>query len=84
MSLLRTRIVQQAELAKAEEAKSRAEAIIAKSKGATVKVIHEVFPGVSVAINGNPAKVKEIQNAVEFQEQSGHVVMVSMRGELVS
>lgn len=84
MSLLRTRIVQQAELAKAEEAKSRAEAIIAKSKGATVRVIHEVFPGVSVAINGNLAKVKEIQNAVEFQEQSGYVVMVSMRGELVS
>lgn len=83
MSLLRTRIVQQAELAKAEEAKSRVESIMAKSKDASVRVIHEVFPGVSVSINGNMVKVKDIQNAVEFQEQSGHVVMVSMRDELV-
>lgn len=83
MSLLRTRIVKQAELAKAEEAKSRVDAIMAKSKGATVRVIHHVFPGVHVSIDGNTAKVKDQQSSVEFREMSGNVVMVSMRGELV-
>lgn len=83
MALLRTRIVQQAELAKAEDAKNRVEAIIAKSKGATIRVVHDVFPGVSVGIDGNMIKVKESQKAVEFKEMSGHIVMISMRGELV-
>lgn len=83
VALMRTRIMKQAEVAKSKEAQDRLKGIIEGAKGATVRVLNEVHPGVKVSVNTSTAKLKDYQKSVQFEEQSGNVVMVSLKGELV-
>jgi hypothetical protein len=83
VSLLRARITKQAELSKAGEELGRIEAIMDRSKNATVRVLKTVYPGVSVEINGFINNMKEEQTSVEFKEKQGSVIMLGMSGSLV-
>lgn len=83
VALMRTRIMKQAEIAKGKEEQERLKAIFDGARGATVRVINEVHPGVRVSINTSTANLKDFQKSVQFEEQAGNVVMVSLKGELV-
>lgn len=83
VSLLRTRISKQADIASDTEELIRLNGIIENSQGASVKVIHSVFPGVTVSINDSKVTVKNKQKSVEFIERNEKVVMLSMAGSLV-
>jgi uncharacterized protein (DUF342 family) len=83
VSLLRARITKQAELAKSSEELGRVESIMERSRDASVRVTKTVYPGVAVEINGFTNNMKEEQNAVEFREKQGNVVMFGMSDTLV-
>lgn len=83
VALLRTRIIKQADVAKAREEQARLKGIMEHAKGATVRVMNVVYPGVRVSVNTSTAKLKDFQNSVEFTERMGKVVMVSLQDEVV-
>lgn len=83
VALLRTRIAKQADLASYREEMSKIEAIMERSRGASVKVYDKVYPGVKVHINDLHAKVKEYQESVEFVVRSDKLVMMSIAKEIV-
>lgn len=81
-SLLRTKIVKQADLATHTQQLNRMNDVIRNAQGASVRVIRDVHAGVVVGINDSMVTVKETQTSVEFRERDDKVVMFSMRGEL--
>ena len=78
VALLRARIAKQAELAKRKEEMNHLQLIINKSKGATVKVIHTVYPGVEVAINDAKIRIPSANKGVEFILRNEKVAMVAL------
>lgn len=78
IALLRTRITKQAEVSKAKEEMNWVQGIIDKSKGATVKVIHTVYPGVDVAINDAKIRVPAANKGVEFILRNEKVAMIAL------
>jgi hypothetical protein len=84
IALLRARIAKQAELAKCREELGRVESIMERSRDASIRVTKNVYPGVSVEINGFTNNIKEEQASVEFREKQGSVIMLGMAGSLVS
>ena len=82
-SLLRTRIVKQADLATHTQALNNMSKIIDAAHGASVKVMHDVYVGVTVGINDAVHVVKENQQAVSFFERDARIVMFSMKDEMV-
>ena len=78
VALLRARIAKQAELAKRKEEMNHLQLIIDKSKGATVKVIHTVYPGVEVAINDAKIRIPSANKGVEFILRNGKVAMFAL------
>jgi hypothetical protein len=83
VSLLRARIAKQAELSKSNEELGRVESIMERSRNASVRVTKTVYPGVAVEINGFTNNLKEEQNAVEFKEKQGNIVMFGMSDSMV-
>lgn len=84
VGLLRARISRQAEMAKAKEERERLRKIIEGAKGATVRVISDVYPGVRVTVNTSMVRLQEKQKSVEFVERSGKVIMCGIGKELVN
>ena len=82
-SLLRTKIVKQAEMAGHTQQLNDMNVVVEHAKGATVKVIQDVYSGVVIGINDSVHQVEEQQKSVTFVERDGNVVMYSMKGELV-
>ncbi len=82
-SLLRTKIVKQADLATHTQQLNRMRQVVEAAQGAGIKVLHDVYMGVIVGINDAVHTVKENQNAVAFFERDSRVVMFSMRDEMV-
>ena len=82
-SLLRTRIVKQADLATHNQSLNNMSKIVEAAHGASVKVLHKVYTGVTIGINDAILQVQDQQEAVSFFERDGHIVMFSMRDELV-
>ena len=78
VALLRARISKQAESAKLKEEMSQLQLIIDKSKGATVKVIHTVYPGVEVVINDSKIKIPAANKGVEFILRNEKVAMIAL------
>lgn len=78
VSLLRARIAKKAELATVSEELNRINQILARSKGATIKVLHDVYPGVQIAIDDCKVNVKEKQKCIEFRLRRGSIIMESM------
>ena len=82
-SLLRTKIVKQAELASHTQQLNEMNSVVEHAKGATINVIQDVYNGVVVGINDSVHQVNEQQSSVSFMERDGNIVMFSMKGELV-
>lgn len=78
VALLRARISKQAESARLKEEMSQLQLIIDKSKGATVKVIHTVYPGVEVVINDSKIKIPAANTGVEFILRNEKVAMIAL------
>jgi len=82
-SLLRTKIVKQAEVASHTQQLNEMNYIVECARSAAVKVLHDVHSGVIIGINDSLHQVKEQQSAVAYVEREGRVVMYSVRDELV-
>lgn len=82
-ALLRTKIVKQADLASHTQALKNMSKIVEVAQGASIKVLHNVYIGVTVGINDAVLQMKEDQQSVAFFERDGHIVMFSMKDELV-
>ncbi|MBQ8519485.1 MAG: DUF342 domain-containing protein [Agathobacter sp.] len=82
-SLLRTKIVKQAELASHTQQLNEMNAVVESAHGASINVIQDVYTGVVIGINDALHQVKEQQTSVAFFEREGRVVMFSMKDELV-
>jgi len=82
-SLLRTKIVKQAELASHTQQLNEMNAVVESAHGASINVIQDVYTGVIIGINDALHQVKEQQSSVAFFERDGRVVMFSMKDELV-
>ena len=82
-SLLRTKIVKQAELASHTQQLNEMNSVVESAQGASINVIQDVYTGVMVGINDSLHQVKEQQTSVSFFERDGKIVMFSMKDELV-
>ncbi len=82
-SLLRTKIVKQADLATHTQQLNRMNQVVVSAHGASVKCLHDVYAGVTVGINDAVVTLKEDQKTVAFFERDSRVVMFSMRDEVV-
>ena len=82
-ALLRTKIVKQADLATHTQALNNMSKIVEAAHGASVKVLHDVYTGVTVGINDAVLHMKENQQSVSFFERDGRIVMFSMKDDLV-
>lgn len=82
-SLLRTKIVKQADLAAHMQQLNYMNEIVENAQGASVKALHDVHSGVTVGINDAVLRIKEYQYAVAFHEKDNKILMLSMRDELV-
>ena len=83
VSLLRTKIVKQAEVATHTQQLAEMNDVIECAKGASINVLQEVYNGVTVGINDALHQVKEQQSSVSFFERDGKIVMFSLKDELV-
>lgn len=81
-SLLRTKIVKQADLATHTQQLNRMSEVLRNAQGASVKVIRNVYNGVVIGINDANVIVKEDQSTVAFFERNSRVVMFSMKDEI--
>lgn len=82
-SLLRTKIVKQAEIASHIQQLNKMKQIVENAQGASINVFHSVHPGVVIGINDALHNVEDRQECVSFFEREGHVVMFSLKGEMV-
>ena len=81
-SLLRTKIVKQADLATHTQQLNYMNNVVENAKGASVKVVRNVYNGVIIGINDSTVTVKENQSTVAFFERNNKVVMFSMKDEI--
>lgn len=82
-SLLRTKIMKQAELATHTQQLNEMNTVVECAQGASINVIQDVYTGVIIGINDALHQVKEQQTSVAFFEREGRVVMFSLKEELV-
>lgn len=82
-SLLRTKIVKQADLAAHIQQLNYMSDIVDNAHGACVKVIQHIHNGVTIGINDAVVHVKEYQNSVVFYERDSKIVMFSLKDEVV-
>lgn len=82
-SLLRTKIVKQADLASHTQQLNEMNEVVQNAQGASINVIQDVHPGVIIGINDVMHQVNEKQASVAYFERDGKVVMFSLKEELV-
>lgn len=82
VALLRTRIMKQAEQTTYRDELARINSIIDRSRGSTVKVYRNVYPGVEVHINELNLRIPTRQTSVEFIERNSKILPVSIAGEM--
>ena len=82
VALLRTRIMKQAEQTTYRDELARINSIIERSRGSTVKVYRNVYPGVEVHINELNLRIPTRQTSVEFIERNSKILPVSIAGEM--
>lgn len=82
-ALLRTKIVKQADLTNHTQALNNMSKLVEAAHGASIKVLHDVYTGVTVGINDAVLQIKENQQSVSFFERDSRVVMFSMKDDLV-
>ena len=82
-SLLRTKIIKQADLVAHTQQLNYMTDIIKNAHGATVKVLRDVHGGVTIGINDSVVNLKDYQRSVAFHEREGKIVMFSMKDEIL-
>ena len=82
-SLLRTKIVKQAEVASHTQQLEEMNEVVKNAQGASIIVIQDVFSGVIVGVNDAMHQVNEKQTSVSFFERDGKVVMFSLKDDFV-
>lgn len=82
-SLLRTKIVKQADLAAHIQQLNYMSDIVENAHGASVRVIQNIHNGVTIGINDAVLHVKEDQSSVAFHERDSKIVMFSLKGEVI-
>uniref|UniRef100_UPI00405757CA DUF342 domain-containing protein n=1 Tax=Agathobacter sp. TaxID=2021311 RepID=UPI00405757CA len=82
-SLLRTKILKQADLAAYKQQLSQLQPLLECAHGASVRVLHAAHPGVVIGINDSVLNVDEERESVAFVERDAKIVMYSLKGELV-
>lgn len=82
-SLLRTKIVKQADLAAHMQQLNYMTDIVKNAHGASVKVLRDVHSGVTIGINDAFLHLKDYQRSVAFHEREGKIVMFSMKDEVL-
>ena len=82
-SLLRTKIVKQAEVASHTQQLNDMNEVVKNAQGASINVIQDVHSGVIVGVNDALHQVNEKQTSVAFFERDGKVVMFSLKEDLV-
>ena len=82
-SLLRTKIVKQADLATHTQQMNKMIEVVENANGACVEVVQFVHPGVIIGINDSVHQMEEIEQCIAFREKEGNVVMYSMKGDMV-
>ena len=53
------------------------------AQGASVKVLHHVYPGVTIGVNDSIHHIIDEQQSVSFFERDGRIVMFSIKDDLV-
>lgn len=82
-SLLRTKIVKQADLATHTQQLNNMQTVVENAHGACVKVYKDIYAGVTIGINDANVVLKEDQQSVSFFERDSRVVMFSVKDELI-
>lgn len=80
IALLRTKMTKQAEIATDSKELDRLNAIVERGKGATVRVVRDVYPGTTVCIDQSMLLVKDVQTSIEFVKRQGNVIMTGLEG----
>ena len=83
MALLRIRMTKQAECASLQKKIDRLNGIAERARGAAVRVLHEVNPGITVTVDSSMLQVKDMHKSVKFIKRKENVVMISIADELV-
>ncbi len=78
VTLLRTKIVKQADLAAAQEEMNKLEYIVESAQGADIRVANKIYPGCRVFVNDLNVRVKDVQKHCVFTIQTGKLVMLEM------
>ena len=76
---MRTKIKTQSELKKCQLDLDNLENLKLRSNNATVTVVRNVYPGVSVTIGTEVANIKELISTVQFKIQNKKIVIYSMK-----
>ncbi|SFG15279.1 hypothetical protein SAMN04487761_10617 [Lachnospiraceae bacterium C7] len=79
VALVRAKVAKQAELAVRQEKVSHVHSLLERAKGANIKVMNQVFPGVQIAIDSNIMPIKSKNSYVKFIiNEENILVMVPM------
>lgn len=81
VSLLRTKIVKQADLGSAQDELSKLMCVAENAKDALIRIYKDVYPGVTVYINDQKKKITEQQRQVEFEVSSGKLRMYQIEDD---
>lgn len=82
-SLLRTKIVKQADVASHTQQLNKLNYIVENAKDACINVLHTVHSGVIVGINDSILNVTEDFKCLTFQEKDGRIVMISLKDSMI-
>ena len=82
-SLLRTKILKQADLANYKQQLSQIQPLLECAHNATVKVFNKAHQGVIIGINDSVLTLDELREMVAFSERDAKIVMYSLRGQVI-
>ncbi len=83
IALMRAKIMKQAQLATANDKLRKMNDIMERAKGAKIRIIRDIYPGSTVAIDDIIVQIKEQQQCVQFEVNADKVLMFSIRDEFV-
>lgn len=80
IALLRTKMTKQAEISTDTKELDRLNSIVERGKGATVRVLRDVYPGTKITIDQSVLQIKEEQRSIEFIKRQENVIMTPLEG----
>ena len=74
IALMRAKIMKQAQLATANDKLRKMNDIMERAKGAKIRIIRDIYPGSTVAIDDIIVQIKEQQQCVQFEVNADKVL----------